>query len=55
MHAPLFELQGRRIFKERYDGFWGMLGVLKGHAGSIEGPRWVLDPMRVDLCVPRVP
>ena len=23
--------------------------------GSIEGPRWVLDPMRVDLCIPRVP
>ena len=32
-----------------------MLGVLKGHAGSSEGPRQVLDPMRVTLCVPRVP
>ena len=24
-------------------------------AGSIEGPRQVLDPMRVTLCLPRVP
>ena len=27
----------------------------KAIAGSIGGPRQVLDPMRVDICVPRVP
>ena len=27
----------------------------KAMAGSIGGPRQVLDPMRVDICVPRVP
>ena len=35
--------------------FRAMLGVLRTMAGSIEGPRRVLDPMRGDLCVPRVP
>ena len=28
---------------------------LRGPVGSMEGPRWVLDLMRVYLCVPRVP
>ena len=30
-------------------------GEFRAMAGSIEGPRRVLDPMRVNLCVPRVP
>ena len=32
-----------------------MLGYCRAMAGSIEGPRRVLDPMRVNLCLPRVP
>ena len=35
--------------------FRAMLGVFRAMAGSIEVPRRVLDPIRGDLCVPRVP
>ena len=46
---------GSRALIVKYFSPSEKLSVFRAMAGSIEGPRWVLDPMRVVLSVPRVP
>ena len=49
---PIFVAYNAKIYPLYKGPSWEYSRAM---AGSIEGQRRVLDPMRVDLCVPRVP